>query len=138
MRIVLDTNILVSALLSPSGPPRQLVEMWEAGIIEVVTCPQQRDEVARVLNYQHLRERIKPEQASQLIALLETMTTSISELPQLSVSPDPSDNLILASAVASRANYVVTGDKRDMLAIGIVDGIPIITAAAAIARLSDS
>lgn len=136
MRIVLDTNILISALLSPSGPPRQLLEIWEAGEMELITSVQQRDEVARVLDYEHLRPRITAEQAEQLVSLLEHTATMVEPVPNFELSVDPADNVILATAVAGQADMIVTGDKRHLLTLVDAQGIPIVTASAAVARLA--
>jgi putative PIN family toxin of toxin-antitoxin system len=135
VRIVLDTNILVSALLSPSGPPFQLLNKWEAGDFEVITSRSQIDEVARVLGYKHLKNRISIEQATQLLSSLEHAAVVVSDLPSIELSADPADNLILASAVAGRADMVVTGDKRHLLAIGALSDIPILPASEAVERI---
>jgi putative PIN family toxin of toxin-antitoxin system len=135
VRIVLDTNILVSALLSSSGPPFQLLSIWEAGDFEVVTSRPQIDEVTRVLGYKHLSSRISVEQATQLVASLEHAAVVVSNLSNVDLSTDPADNLILASAIAGRADMVVTGDKRHLLAIGAVGDIPIVPASEAVQRI---
>lgn len=54
----------------------------------------------------------------------------------MSVSPDPDDNVILATAIAGQADLIVSGDKKHMLALGQVDGIPIVPAAEAADRLA--
>jgi putative PIN family toxin of toxin-antitoxin system len=135
VRIVLDTNILVSALLSPSGPPFQLLSMWESGDFELVISRQQRDEVARVLGYKHLSSRISAEQAAQLVTSLEYAAVVVGDLPSVDLSSDPADNLILASAVAGQADLVVTGDKRHLLAIGAIGDISIVSATEAVQRI---
>ena len=53
----------------------------------------------------------------------------------MNASPDPDDNLIPATAIAGKADLIVSGDKKPMLALGRVDDIPIVTAAAAVNRL---
>ena len=58
-------------------------------------------------------------------------------MPEVRLSPDPDDNPILATAIAGKADLVVSGDKKDMLAIGNVKGIPIVTAREAADRLTD-
>ena len=59
----------------------------------------------------------------------------MADLPEVNVSPDSRDNPILATAVAGEAGLIVSGDKGDMLALGNVEGIPIVTAREAIGRL---
>ena len=63
-----------------------------------------------------------------MLAGLATYATCVVDLPVVHHSSDPDDNLILATAIAGRADYVVSGDKADMLALGTVKNIPIITA----------
>ena len=57
------------------------------------------------------------------------------KLPEMSLSPDPKDNPMLATTVAGEADLLVSGDKGDMLALGHVEGIPIVTARDAVGRL---
>ena len=56
--------------------------------------------------------------------------------PVVNLSPDSTDNPILAAAVARKASLIVSGDKRHMLALGKVKGIPVVTARDALARVS--
>ncbi|MXY91162.1 MAG: putative toxin-antitoxin system toxin component, PIN family [Gammaproteobacteria bacterium] len=135
MRVVLDTNVLVSALISSSGPPGQLLSAVKRGDMALVTSEYQLDELRNVLSRERLRPYITPEEAQDLIDNLETVGTSVSELPECELSPDPADNPILASAIAGNANLIVSGDKSDMLALGHVDDIRIVSPAAALAEL---
>ena len=59
----------------------------------------------------------------------------VREIPVVTYSPDPDDNIILATAIAGRADYIVSGDKRDMLALREIDGIRIVTAKNAVGLL---
>lgn len=52
----------------------------------------------------------------------------LDDLPEVDYPPDPKDNPILATAIAGQAQYIVSGDKRDMLELTHVEGIPIVTA----------
>jgi hypothetical protein len=135
VRLVLDTNILVSGLLSSKGPPGILVAAWLDVRFELVTSAEQIDELRRVLAYKRLQPYIGAEQARDFVESLEALADLATDLPKLSASPDPGDNLILATAVAGGANAVVSGDKADMLALGAVEGIPVITARAAVEML---
>ncbi len=58
MRVVLDTNVLVSALLSPAGIPAQILARWEIGAFELLVCHATMDELARVLRYPKIRKRL--------------------------------------------------------------------------------
>ena len=131
MRIVLDTNILVSALISGAGPPGQVLAEVKGGHQTLVTSADQIAELRRVLSRPHLRRYLAPGAADDLIANLEAVGEVVGDLPEVNASPDPDDNRILAAAIAGRADLIVSGDKKDMLALGRVAGIPIVTASVA-------
>ena len=59
---------------------------------------------------------------------MREQATVLTELPEVHLSPDPDDNAILATALGGRADYLVTGDKRDLLFLGKVEALQIITA----------
>ena len=69
------------------------------------------------------------------MANIEAVGEVVGDLPDVTASPDPDDNLILATAIAGRADLIVSGDKNDMLALGRIEGIPIIAASAAAAEM---
>lgn len=135
MRVVLDTNVLISALISGSGPPGQLLSAVKRGDLALVTSEYQLDELRQVLAREKLRPYIRPEEAQDLIDNLEAAGTLISELPECELSPDPADNPILATAIAGKANLIVSGDKTDMLALGQAGGIRIVSPASALSEL---
>lgn len=135
MRLLLDTNILVSGLLTSKGAPGKLVRAWLDMRFELVTSKGQIDELRRVLTYERLQPYIQPDQARDFVENLEVLAVVAANLPTLNASPDPDDNVILATAVAGTAEVIVSGDKSDMLALGEVAGIPIISAREAVERL---
>jgi predicted nucleic acid-binding protein len=67
LRVVIDSNIFVSALLSPAGPPFLIVRAWIAGKFELVTSEEQVAEVRRVSRYAKLRGEFAPYEAGELI-----------------------------------------------------------------------
>lgn len=131
VRIVLDTNILVSALISQAGPPGQVSAEVKRGHLTLITSVAQIAELRRVLGRPHLRHIIASDAAQDLMANIEAVGEVVGDLPDVTASPDPDDKLILATAIAGRADLVVSGDKTDMLALGQIEGIPIVTASAA-------
>lgn len=113
-----------------------LVRAWlHDSCFELVTSKKQITELARAMNYEHLRARIHPEQALNVLENLGVRAVLATDLPTLGVSTDPDDNVILATAVAGKAALVVSGDKRGMLELGEVEGILIVTAREAVERL---
>ena len=135
MRIVLDTNILVSALLSRDGPPGQVLGAVRSQRHTLITSPFQIEEFRAAISRKHLRTRIVPEEAEALAYDIEAAGIVVTDLPELNLSPDPDDNVILASAIAGEAELIVSGDKRHVLSLGEVEGIPIVTAREALKRL---
>ena len=135
MRILLDTNIIVAGFLSPTGPPGVLLLAWLQGRFRLVTSQAQLDELARVLTYDRIRERIHPVQAREFVENVEVLGVLVSDLPVLELSPDPPDNVILATAVAGEAELIVSGDKGHVLELREVEGIPVVTATDAVRHL---
>lgn len=127
MRLVVDTNILVSALLAAASLPAQLIVLWRAGRFQLLTAAEQLDELMRVTRYPKIRARLAPALAGRLVNDLRGLAVMVEVLPQVDVSPDPDDNYLLALAAAGAADFLVTGDKRDLLGLGIYQGTRIIT-----------
>jgi putative PIN family toxin of toxin-antitoxin system len=117
MRVVLDTNILISALISKTAAPHQIYQAWRGKRIELLTCAEQLVEVREVTRRVAVALRIKPFEAGRLVNQLRSLATVVSSLPQVRRSPDPQDDFILALAQAGNAAYIVTGDKSGLLAL---------------------
>ena len=110
-RVVLDVNVLVSALLSPAGSPARLLRAWRAARFELVVSPALLAELTRTLAYPKLAARIAPEQAAAFVAWLagNAMLVADPEVPAPIASPDPHDAYLLALAASERA-MLVTGN----------------------------
>jgi putative PIN family toxin of toxin-antitoxin system len=117
MRVVVDTNVLVSAVLSSTSPAARLLEEWRHGDFDVVSAPAQIEELTRVLRYPKIRQRVPLATGSNLVADLKERCIMVSDLPIVERSPDPADNYLLAIAEAAGAQYLVSGDKRDILSL---------------------
>lgn len=128
VKIVLDTNILVSALITKGTPPDLLYQAWSVGDFGLVTSDRQFDELTRVLAYEKLQRYIKPQAVSVLLANMQEMAEMVTGLRKVDYSPDPDDNWIIATALQGGADYIVSGDKRDMISITSVEDIKIMTA----------
>jgi hypothetical protein len=135
VRIVLDTNVLVSALISKGTPPALLYEAWSRGDFQLVTSAAQIDELRRVLAYDRLRSYIAATDAQTLSETISAAAVVVEDLPEVHVASDEDDNAILATAIASCADLIVTGDKSHLLTLESVEGIPIVTPRAALDRL---
>lgn len=135
MRVVVDTNVLVSALLSPACAPAELLTLWRSGRFTLLTAGLQIEELARVTRYPKLRARLSPALAGRLINELRDLATLIEPLPPVDASPDPYDNYLLSIASGEQANVLVTGDQRDLLGLGKHGGTLIVTVSAFLAMI---
>ncbi|MCC6586667.1 MAG: putative toxin-antitoxin system toxin component, PIN family [Bryobacterales bacterium] len=117
MRAVLDVNILVSALISPTGIPANLYSAWEAGQFVLLTCMEHLDEVRATLHKPRVAELIKPYRAGRLVNQIRKLAELAEPLPVVKRSPDPNDDYLLALAEVGRADYLVTGDKAGLLCL---------------------
>lgn len=135
MRILLDTNVIVSGLLSAASPPGQLLAAWQDGEFVLVSSDAQLEELRRVLGYDRLRTRIGAQQAADVLDNFGAAAELVEVAEPVELSPDPDDNVILATAITGQADLIVSGDKGDMLALGEAAGIPIVDPAEAVRRL---
>lgn len=127
MRVVVDTNVLISALLSARSLPAELIELWREGRFDLLTSVEQLEELRRVMRYPKIRERLSPALAGRLINELRDVAVLVSDLPQVTACVDPYDNYLLAMVKAGRSDCLVTGDKRDLLGIARYEGGRIVT-----------
>jgi putative PIN family toxin of toxin-antitoxin system len=132
---VLDTNVLVSALITKGTPPDLLYQAWDAGTFQLVTSREQLDELRRVMAYKKLQPYITPDEAEALLETIDAAAVVVEGIPEVDSSPDPDDNVILATAIAGEADLLVTGDKSGLLALETVHGIPIVTPKDALERI---
>jgi len=131
-RAVLDTNVVVSAVLSPGGTPAAIVRA--AGVaFQLVWSPGIVAEWLRVMSYPRITRRLRAlgrEETGRatvvrLAAGAEVVAPDL--LPSIRVvEGDPSDDLLIATAVAGRASELVTGDRKHLLALREVAGVRII------------
>ena len=138
MRVVLDTNILIGAVITKGTPPDKLYQAWMRGEINLITSTAQMAEVAAVLARPRLGKFLGADEAETLVENIGTRALILDEPPSVNLSPDPKDNPILAAAIAGKADVIVSGDKKHMLALGEVEGIPVVTAREALERLSNA
>ena len=138
MRVVLDTNILIDALITKGTPPDSLYQAWLRGTIGLVTSTTQVGQLADVLARRRLRKFLDPDEAKSIVENINTRALILDALPSVFLSPGPMDNHILATAIPGDVELIVSGDKRDMLAAGEIENIPIVTAREALERLRNA
>lgn len=89
MRVVLDTNILVSALLIQTGHSATIYRFWHKGRFELLTCGEQLDKLRTTFRKPLLAARIKPYEAGRLVNQLKEFALNVSSLSRLRRSADP-------------------------------------------------
>ncbi|HRJ43208.1 MAG: putative toxin-antitoxin system toxin component, PIN family [Caldilineaceae bacterium] len=108
-RVVFDTNILISALLSLNGAPFRCIALARTGLVQSVTCPQILDEFA-----EKLRSKFAFAEDRVLLAVGEIRNCSeVVAAPDILrvVADDPDDDVVIECAVIGEASVIVSGDK---------------------------
>jgi putative PIN family toxin of toxin-antitoxin system len=136
MRVILDTNILLSGILSPLGAPAKLLYAWERKIFTLVACDALIAEFRDVAGRPFFRVRLRASVAELLAAGLRDFSLYCRDLPSSPIAPDPKDSYLLAMAEAGQADFLVTGDK-ELLSLRRHKSTRIITPAAMIEILRE-
>ena len=130
MRIVLDTNVLVSALISPKGTPAALLRKFEGHIL--IASEQMLEEVQRVLQHNRVAERynLTLEKVNKYLDNISKKTVLVAaNLPDTPiVQADPSDDMFLVCAANVQADRFVSGD-RHLLRLAVYQGTHIVSSA---------
>jgi putative PIN family toxin of toxin-antitoxin system len=100
-----------------------------------VTSRAQIDELSAVLARPRIQKYVAPDDATSIVENIDTRAEIVETLPEVHLSPDPKDNPILATAIAGQSDLIVSGDKNHLLALEQVEGIVIVTAREALARI---
>jgi putative PIN family toxin of toxin-antitoxin system len=137
MRVILDTNVLLSGILSPLGAPAELLYAWERKIFTLVACDALIAEFRDVAGRPFFRVRLRASVAELLAAGLRDFSLYCRDLPSSPIAPDPKDSYLLAMAEAGQADFLVTGDK-ELLSLRRHKSTRIITPAAMIEILRES
>jgi putative PIN family toxin of toxin-antitoxin system len=113
MRIVLDTNQFVSALIRKEGHPAQILQAWREGKIDIAVSPNLLEEVYEVLNRPRIKRKyhLTTEDIEGYLMLLQKYALMMPGMLEVNVLvEDTDDNVIIACAVEAEADYIVSGD----------------------------
>ncbi len=125
LRVVLDTNVLVSALLTPDGNPRRAVDLVaRQGLL--LFSEATYDELTEVLARPRLRKFLPAESAEGFTKRVVTVASRVVTDESIRACRDPKDDKFLDVAVGGEADYLVTGDE-DLLVLHPFRGVPILT-----------
>jgi uncharacterized protein len=123
VRAVLDPNVIISAVLSPSGSPAKVMRAWLGGGYELIVSPLLLEELERALGYPKLRARVTETETQELLELLRggaEVRDDPSGPPPVR-SPDPGDDYLIALAAANQA-LIVSGDRH---LLGLREALPV-------------
>lgn len=126
---VLDTNILVSGTLTTTTPPGKILNAWRAGQFELIISAHILDELERTLQKPYFQNNLTSQAISNFVDLLQNETTITPiTLKIQGVATHLEDDLILATAVSAKADYLVTGDGPLLAKVGnSYQGITLVT-----------
>ena len=111
MLVILDTNVLLSGLRAGSSPPAEILDAWRKGRFGLVTSTEQIAEFRRAARYPQLASRLPSGAVGRVINGLRAAEVVLERLRRAGDAPDPGDDYLLAMAIASGADFLVTGDK---------------------------
>lgn len=112
LRAVLDVNVLVSAFLSPRGPPAAIVTAWRDGRFDLVVSPALLRELDDVSVRPHLAGRIDRHDLAASVTDIQRNAILIDDPPpERHVPSDPDDDYLIALALTAGAHVIVTGDS---------------------------
>lgn len=129
LRVVLDTNVLLSGIAYPASVPGKIMTAWRQGAIEVLLSAFILEELRRVLPRLAHRHSLSAAEIDDLVDILSIQAEIIDPLPGIEqelrdVDDQPVLGTLLAALQVSSADYLITGDK-DLLALA--ERFPIVT-----------
>ena len=130
-RIVADTNVIVSSVLTPGGNPSRIFDAIFNGQLHLILSQAILNEVQRVFSYEKIQKELKKSGVT-----LEDIDAFLSKIIRIStvvpgkidldiIKNDPDDNMFLACAIEGQASYIISGDQH-LISIHIHEGIEIV------------
>jgi putative PIN family toxin of toxin-antitoxin system len=117
MRVILDTNVLLAALISPHSFPDLIYRSWRSAKFDLVTSREQLEELRRASRYPKLKALLPSHRAGTMFNHLQRaiVLENLMPLPTDLEVNDPDDVFLLGMALTSEADFLVTGDRRSGL-----------------------
>ena len=136
MRVVVDTGILVSALIRPKGTIGDVLHALRDGRFTAIYSTSMMLEVTEVLSRPRIQEKyhIQPDDITALINLIRLRGELVIPRQTITACRDPKDNKFLEAALAGEVNAVVTGDD-DLLVLNPFEGVDILRLAEFLGKL---
>ena len=141
LRVVIDTHVIISGILSRKGAPAELLNAWRERLYLLLSSPAIVAEVQAVLRYPHIHNKysLSDEEIEHTLTLLEHDALLVTGSANVtgSVPADPKDEMFLACALDGQADVIVSGDHY-LLDLEVYRDIPIITVRQFLNRLGKS
>jgi putative PIN family toxin of toxin-antitoxin system len=137
MQVVLDANVLISAVISSRGAPAQILRLWEEERFDLVVSQPILEELERVIHYPRIQQRydLPEDDVARFLQLIRSGAIVVEPNVEIAaIERDPSDNRYLECAIEAGASYIVSGDQH-LLELGEFRGIVILPPAAFLAVL---
>lgn len=128
MKVVVDTNVLISGLISTSSPPARIIDLWLSNRLNVYVSPEIIEEYLSVFLRPKFRRVGTPQERYELISELLDLDNTIVVNPDFRltiITDDVDDNIILECAVEAAVEVIVSGDMH-LLSLSVYDGIEIL------------
>jgi putative PIN family toxin of toxin-antitoxin system len=130
IKVVLDTNVLASGLAgfrNPTSTMATILRLWRLRVVTIITSEFLLSELSRTLQSPYFSQRLTPKQINSAMSLLRRKTTFTPVTTKVhEVATHPEDDMILATAVSAKADYLVTGDTK-LQAIGTYKAVTILS-----------
>jgi putative PIN family toxin of toxin-antitoxin system len=127
MKVVLDTNILASGAISAAGTLSKIIDAWRNGTFRVIVSAPILAELERTLQKPYFRRYLPEKQSASFLQLVRkrAIVSPITVAVQR-IATHPEDDMILATAVSAKADYLVTGDTK-LQGVGTYNGVTILS-----------
>ncbi|MGA3290928.1 MAG: putative toxin-antitoxin system toxin component, PIN family [Candidatus Bathyarchaeia archaeon] len=126
MRVVFDTNVLISALIT-TGKPKELFQMAAEKQIQLITSKEILKEFSEVADDPRIKKYVDEQDIIAFLKIIDIAAKIIKVKSQFrEINEDPDDDVVLRTAFDSKADYIISGDKH-LLSKGTFKGIKILT-----------
>lgn len=136
VRVVVDTNVLISKIISQKGTAGRAVDVATAKCT-LLSCTETIAELSVKLSEERFFRYASDDERAGFILSIEQQSEMVVVHTEVRVSPDPKDDIFLALAFDGRADLIVSGDKKHLLCLGSHEGIPIISPADFLIRMGE-
>ncbi len=127
MRVVIDTNVLISAIFW-TGKPKHLLNQVRLGKLTLLTSKTLLAELKEILTRQDKPFRLSVAEAEQVVAAMRDLAEIVEPRQRLSICQDEEDNRVLECAAEGHAEWIITGDLQ-LLGLRSFQGMPLVTVA---------